>query len=344
MKSISHGTAATKRAYHHASPRMLEPDRLPAKDTMEHFWIQHGWGIRSRHGIRLRNPQWKGAENTRRDAVRFLVDKVVKKEPRDMVQNDFKRNRLRGLLENYYRGSPYDALKDAGYELHPWELPKSPNSLFKSKGMRVAAVDWLVEKLNKDVRRISAIDFYSNRLGGLLGNYYHLSPYEALHEAGYKLRPWEMEWSPRGIFMEKKDRVKATRWAVRKFGGDVRDIVAQDFFDLGLDGLLAHHGNSPLRALTEAGYRILPWEMRKSPSGYFKKKANRVLAVNWLVDETGKAPTDLTKDDFKDNSLGGLLATHYRNSPYLAVLEAKLVTRDDKAYMCHGGPRLRQAA
>jgi hypothetical protein len=127
--------------------------------------------------------------------------------------------------------------------------------------------------------------------------------------------------------------------------GDVRNIVAQDFFDLGLDGLLAHHGNSPLGALSEAGYKILPWEMPKAPNGFFMKKGNRVLAVKWLVKRTGKAPEDLTKDDFKGNSLGGLLATHYHNSPALAMLEAKLVTAEGAARMRRcGGARFKGAA
>jgi hypothetical protein len=255
-----------------------------------------------------------------------------------MAKGDFDRNRLNGLLENYYRGSPYDALIDAGYSLHPWELAKTPVSIFDSKKMRVAAVRWLVGRLHKDIRMISAKDFMAERLGGLLGNHYHLSPYAALHEARYPLKPWEMKWSPKGIFMTRKERVEATRWAVRELGKDVKDVVARDFLGLGLDGLLAHHGNSPLSALTEAGYRILPWEMRKSPSGYFKKKANRVLCVRWLVKETGKAPKDVTKDDFKDNSLGGLLGEYYHSRPYLAMLEAKLVTPADEKYMRHHSP------
>ncbi len=56
--------------------------------------------------------KWKDVSD-RVTVVKMLVEKL-KKDPRDLTQEDFNKNRLRGLLSNYYNNSPYEAVKEAG--------------------------------------------------------------------------------------------------------------------------------------------------------------------------------------------------------------------------------------
>ncbi len=92
---------------------------MPKKRTMKDFWVQMGWykevydratGTRVR---RFTYAKWKDDEQTQHDAVRFLVEEVLQKDPRDVTERDFYENRLTGLLR-YYGDSPYEALREAG--------------------------------------------------------------------------------------------------------------------------------------------------------------------------------------------------------------------------------------
>ncbi|MEM2963007.1 MAG: hypothetical protein QXW70_02785 [Candidatus Anstonellales archaeon] len=98
---------------------------------MVDFWVQNGWYKISGRSysssasdvlviisglpryVRLTRGRWT-EESTRIAAVKFLVEEVLKKDPRDITQFDFHSNRLAGLLNSYYSGFPYAALKEAG--------------------------------------------------------------------------------------------------------------------------------------------------------------------------------------------------------------------------------------
>jgi hypothetical protein len=164
--------------------RSKPPQCESARVTMADFWIQHGWYKPMHDGSKkLIRADWNQDPGIRKDAVRFLVGKVLRKDHRDVVLEDFESNRLRGLLRGYYNSSPDSALKEAGYALHPWELLKSPQGFFESKENRIDATRWLVGKLKKKPRDTAVGDFYSNRLCGLI-SYHGGSPYRALLEAG----------------------------------------------------------------------------------------------------------------------------------------------------------------
>jgi hypothetical protein len=307
---------------------------IKGRPTMADFWIKQGWYKPMKDGSKkLTRADWRQGSGIREDAVRFLVDKVLRKDPRDITQDDFYSNRLSGLLTKYYEGSPYKALKEAGYDFHPWEMLKTPNGLYEQKSIRIAATRWLVDKLRKDPRDIIGEDFHSNRLCGLLSGSYNDSPYEALKEAGYDFHPWEMCMAPMGFYESKENRVAAVRWLVDKLGRDPRDIIGEDFLSNRLRGLLPFYNDSPYAALNEAGYDFQPWEMLKTPRSFYESKENRMAAIRWLVDKLKKEPRDITKGDFHSNRLCGLISDHYNDSPYDALLEAGLVTKADEAHM-----------
>ena len=130
--------------------------------------------------------QWGENPDAMAEAVMYLVDVALKKDPRDIRVEDFTSNHLGGLLRAYYNNSPYAAISDAYPELDikQWEMSFTPLNFYKDPNNRIAAIKWLVEeKLKKDPRDITAEDFHSNRLGGLLNCYYKDSPYAAISEA-----------------------------------------------------------------------------------------------------------------------------------------------------------------
>jgi hypothetical protein len=75
------------------------PEQLHTHPTMADFWVQQGWyKTRGDGTVRLTRANWVDSFGARSEAVRFLVEKVLKKDPRDMTADDFDSNRLCGLL------------------------------------------------------------------------------------------------------------------------------------------------------------------------------------------------------------------------------------------------------
>ena len=72
--------------------------------------------------------------------------------------------------------------------------------------------------------------------------------------------------------------------------------------------------------------------MLKTPQGFYNSKENRILATKWLVDRLGKEPRDITQEDFHANRLRGLMGSS-NYSPFEALYEAGLVSRQDETYM-----------
>lgn len=142
------------------------------------------------------------------------------------------------------------------------------------EGVRKEAVEFLMhEVLGKEPRDITVKDFKSNRLGGLLHNYYGDSPYIALLESGYayskeeylhhaetgefrdeKVYPWEMKTTLRGFYASGENRVAATKWLAWKLEKSQGPASNRDFGLHRLRGLLGQHtGHTPRTAFIEAG-------------------------------------------------------------------------------------------
>ncbi len=168
-----------------------------------------GWYRKEKYnqrGIRLTNAKWKDDPQVQVEAIKFLIERVLKKPPKEVTWNDFCSNRLSRLIRKYYNHSPYNALVDAGYaysleeslghagtgifhtdKFYPWEMPVSPTHFHDKRENRIAQTKWLVWKLrneNEDPRTILWEDFNSNNLGGLISEHYENSPFKALLEAG----------------------------------------------------------------------------------------------------------------------------------------------------------------
>lgn len=95
-----------------------------------------------------------------------------------------------------------------------------------------------------------------------------------------------------------------------------------DFEKAKLAGLLGYYGGSPFKAFTKAGYcnpneKVFdknladePWSVIVClPNRYWSDNKNRIKATRWLVDKTKSEGGYPTADDFKNNSLSGLLSS-----------------------------------
>ncbi|MCK4319655.1 hypothetical protein KAW38_03735 [Candidatus Micrarchaeota archaeon] len=261
---------------------------------------------------------WKKPE-VRKEAVKILL-RVLKKDPRDVTYYDFLDNRLGGLLVNHYNNSPHFVVKELYPEIKEWEMSCTPHGFYDKKENRIKAIKWLIEKLNKNPRDITYHDFPDNRLGGLLIKHYNNSPHLAVKELYPEIKEWEMSCTPHGFFDKKENRIKAVKWLIKKLNKDPIEITSNDFRDNRLSGLLDYY-DGPYLAIKEIYPEIKEWEMKTTPMSFYNKRENRIKAIKWLIEKLKKDPRDITANDFRDNRLGGLLVSHYKSSPYLAIKE-----------------------
>jgi hypothetical protein len=156
------------------------------KLTMDDFWIGMGWFRTERdRSLKLTHAKWKDDEQAQVIAIRYMVNRILTKDPRNITNENFADNRLQVLI-NYYNGSLFEAVSKAFPELNirPWEMAATPQGVYGKKKNRGDAVRWLVAKLKKNPRDVTKEDFYENRLGGLLTSYFNGSPFEAMFEVG----------------------------------------------------------------------------------------------------------------------------------------------------------------
>lgn len=236
-------------------PRLAQfksgPDVPARSHTMAEFWIKQGWYRREGRLIVLKRAQWEAAPETRSAAVRFLVEKVLHKDPREVTDRDFRENMLSGMLSNS-RTCIYTALQDAGYRFPPWEMENCPKCVYKAKKYRVQITRWVVRDSHMDACDVRTADFKSRGQQYMLGKYYGGSAYAALIEAGYRVQPWEMGKAPNGFYKVEENRIAAIRWLAMVCG--TREPGTREFEKHGLRGLLVNYYDEvPRKALAAAG-------------------------------------------------------------------------------------------
>ncbi|MDE1851902.1 MAG: hypothetical protein KGH69_04420 [Candidatus Micrarchaeota archaeon] len=321
--------------------------------TMDDFWIVMGWYKHDNGERKLTHAEWDSRPKARSDAIRFLFLQVLRIDPKDATQDHFINNRLEGMLNEYYNGSPYKAVSSAFPELNirPWEMLVTPAHYFENATNRINATrDLLEEKLRIKPRDITWDHFINNRLRALM-TYYNNSPYAAVSEAypELKIRPWEMKHTPNHTYESKDTRIEATRWLVERTVKDPRKLKRSHFKRHRLDGMLYHYYNSsPYQAVQEAypELNIRPWEMNRVQPGFFNNSDNVIEAVWWIADRIGKAPVKITRDEMatrmKESGLGGLYDM-YGKSHYRLLLAAGLITEDEEKEMRKTAAEIAQA-
>ena len=258
--------------------------------------------------IRMRAPDgfWDKREN-RAKAIREMVERLDKPLAK-ITQKDFVDFSLAGMLACKYSASPYAALKDAGYDILPWELNQVPQGYWKRKSNRIRAVRHLLRTTRKLPEEVKVDDFCKAGMGGLISRYYSGSVSLAMGEAGYYIPG---RFKSKAHFWDKKwNRVEAIRHMVAYLDKPVEEFTGEDFKRYSLYGLLQYYGGSSRKGLKEAGYDLHPWQYHSCPRGYWTQKENRAGAVRWLVETTGKEPLELRPSDLTNHKLWGLLAAY----------------------------------
>ncbi len=279
-------------------------------------------------------------------AVRWLVGKTerLQGDPKGLTIDDFLTNGVVEVLR-HFRGTGigvHSAISEAYPELGimPWEL-QLPNNFFDSQGNRIAAVRWLVSRLDRlqgDPRNLTFKDFYENKLANVIDHAhgpsgsFHAAISEAYPELG--IMPWELSQVAKGFFSIPENRVAAVRWLVSRLDrlqGDPRGLTQLDFGSNRLKTLLNYvpagtgsvHG-AVAEAFPELDIR--PWEMPQVTNGFFSDPSNRIAAIAWLAEKLGKDVGRLSTMDFRLNRLSNLLNRHYGGSVQRAIAEALLVS------------------
>jgi len=143
--------------------------------------------------------------------------------------------------------------------------------------------------------------------------------------------PWQTERIPNGLWKDRELRIEATRWLLRVTKKRPEEITVRDFDENGLHGVLVRCGTSPYLALKEAEVfspDFKPWMVGTHvPNGFWKSKENRIDAVKWLLEKTGKKPEEIDTLDLRSNNLHGLLM-HHRGSTFAILAEAGVLSSD----------------
>ncbi len=165
-----------------------------------------------------------------------------------------------------------------------------------------------------------------------------------LYDSGYIVRHYHVGWKKREV------RIEVVRNFIRIVDKDIREIETTDFYDNFLRGLLTDfYDCSCYKALVEANFvysiertlkhleagkfrdnKLYPWELIRMPFYLWSIENIRIAAVKWLVWKVGKEIKELSKEDFENNGLNGLLAEHYRQY-YQALVEAGYVYSETEA-------------
>lgn len=273
---------------------------------------------------------WRVKEN-RINETRQLVRRLSRK-PDDLRAKDFTDNRMAELLKK--AGGMNAALVEAGFKVRPHTI--RPSGYWKVRQNRITAIRHIVRKLGKDVSEITQNDFFTNESSQLL-SYYNCSPWEALHDAGYQIRPWEMKRFPITIWKSESNRIEAVKWLVNKVGKRPKDILYDDFMKHRIGGLLLISKGVP-NTLKEAGFNV---KRRWVPRNYWKKRKNRIKHIKELVRITGKLAEEITYHDFATNGLYQLLE-YYRCSAIAALIDAGYTLRPEviKQRTCVNGKKM----
>ena len=162
---------------------------------------------------------------TAREATIWLIEEKLKWSDEDvrrnLSQNTFKENSLRGMLDVLFNGSPYFAIENAyPGKFKSWEFSKVPKNFWNMETAKEATM-WLIEEKLKwsdeDVRRnLSQNTFKENSLCGMLDVLFNGSPYLAIDNAyPGKFKPWELPSVPKK-FWNLETAKEATIWLIEE--------------------------------------------------------------------------------------------------------------------------------
>ena len=278
---------------------------------------------------------------TASEATTWLIEEKLKWSDEDVRKkisvSIFKKNLLGGMLTILFNNSPYLAIENAyPGKFKPWELPSVQKKIWNMEKAKEATM-WLIEEKLKwgdeDVRRnLSKNTFKENSLVGMLDVLFNGSPYFAIENAyPGKFKPWEFSKVPKN-FWNMETAKEATMWLIEEklkwSDEDLRRNLSQNTFkENSLTSINSLFNGSPYLAIENAyPGKFKPWEFKRIPNNFWNLKTAREATI-WLIEEKLKWSDDdirhrLSKSIFRKNSLGGMLAVLFNDSPYRAIENA----------------------
>ena len=220
---------------------------------------------------------------TAREATIWLIEEKLKWSDEDvrrnLSQNTFKENSLRGMLNVLFNGSAYLAIENAyPGKFKPWELPSVPKKIWNVETAREATI-WLIEEKLKwsddDIKeKLSANTFIKNSLTSII-SLFNGSPYLAIENAyPGKFKPWEVARVSKKFWNLKTAR-EATIWLIEEklkwSNEDVKKKLTRNIFiQNSLGGMLTIlFNNSPYLAMENAyPGKFKAWEFAKVPNHF----------------------------------------------------------------------------
>ena len=275
---------------------------------------------------------------TASDATRWLIEEKLKWSDDDiknkLSKNTFRKNSLGGMLAVLFNDSPYRAIENAyPGKFKPWELPSVPKKIWNVETAREATI-WLIEEKLKwsddDIKeKLSANTFIKNSLTSII-SLFNGSPYLAIENAyPGKFKPWELPSVPKKNWNVKTAR-EATIWLIEEklkwSDEDVRRNLSKNTFkENSLRGMLNLLFNGSPYLAIENAYpgKFKAWEFAKVSKNFWNLKTASEATI-WLIEEKLKwsdedVRRNLSQNTFKENSLRGMLAILFNESPYRAI-------------------------
>ena len=124
---------------------------------------------------------------TAKEATIWLIEEKLKWSDddvrRNLSQNTFKENSLRGMLAILFNESPYRAIENAyPGKFKPWELPSVPKKFWNLETAKEATI-WLIEEKLKwsdeDVKKKLTLNtFKENSLKSMLNYLFNIDPHQ----------------------------------------------------------------------------------------------------------------------------------------------------------------------
>ena len=198
--------------------------------------------------------------------TRYLIEKKLKLSNEEirckLSQRFFRVNKLGGMLETCFSGSPYLAINTVyPNRFKEWEFNKVPSN-FWSKEKGTEATRWLIEEklklTDKELKEQLSLGLFKiNYLEVMLDLCFNGSPYQAINTVyPNKFKEWEFNKVPNNFWTREKG-IEATKWLVEeklKLSGDELEekLSYKSFIDNGLGGMLNYCFNcSYKKALQE---------------------------------------------------------------------------------------------
>ncbi len=211
----------------------------------------------------------------------------------------------------------YNLLKMVKPDLKPWQLNRVPEGYWDDPKNVKEAVEWLVEEMVKEGKKIEDInrkDFRDAGLEVLLNKY---GKVELLKMIKPNLKQWQLNRVPEGYWDNPKNVKEAVEWLVEKKakeGKKIWEITQDDFKNAGLGRVL--YVGSVYKLLKMIKPDLKSWQLNRVSRKIWDDPEHIKEAVEWLVEEMakeGKRIEDISAKDFLD---AGLKTVLYKKGLY----------------------------